>query len=88
MDLYMKRIKNKLQQAIESGVLNEQQKRAAIDDTLDSLLIYYKEDTKVNKVIQDFQDKNETLFKELMEKDEKISNNYTNIYNHIIQDDF
>ncbi len=88
MDLYIERIKNKLRNAVESGMLNEQQIMAAIDDTLDNLLLYKKNDDGINKVIKTFQDENKKLNKDIIEASEKISVNYKNIYEHIIKDKF
>jgi len=38
-ELYVKRQKDKLKKAIESGMLNPEQQMAAIDDTIDKLLL-------------------------------------------------
>jgi len=87
MDLYIERIKKKLQNIVESGMYDESQVMAAIDDTLDNILLYKKDDNGWDEMIEDFQDSNEGLTKEIMDARKKISDNYKNIYKQIIKED-
>jgi len=87
VDLYLERVRGKLKSIVESGMYDEAQVMAAIDDALDSFLVYRKDDDGVASTIKDFQDSNETLTKKIMECRKSISENYKNIYEHIIKDE-
>ena len=88
MDLYLERQKNKLKGAVESGMLNEQQRMAAIDDTIDNILIYLKDNNAIQGVVKKFDDKNEELTNEMINLQKKITDNYNKIYKHLIEDEF
>jgi len=94
MDLYEKRTYKKLQDIVENAIhmrgeniFYEPEIKSFIDDTLDNLLLFKKGNTDTIEIIQEFQDTNEKLSKEIMEAHKKISDNYKSMYDHIIKGD-
>ena len=87
MDLYIERIRKKLQSIVESGMYDETQVMGAVDDAIDNLLLYRKNDDGIKSIIEEFQDSNESLTKTIVEARKKISDNYKNLYEYIIKDD-
>ena len=83
-EVYKKVIKEDLQKAIESGVLNEEQCISIIDTTLRDLLII--DNPTINKAIEDFRATIETETKELTRISQNISKEYKEMYDDIIKD--
>jgi len=83
-ETYIKRIKNKLKRAMDSGMLNIEQQIAAIDDTLEKLLLTNNEDT--NKTIQEFDAEIEKHEKQINDTQAKIWDDYKSIYDSLMKD--
>ena len=80
-EVYKKLIKEDLENAIESGMLNEEQSISMIDTTLRNLASM--DNPNINKVIEEFITTVGTKIKELTQISKDISKEYKEMYEDI-----
>lgn len=83
-ELYIKRVKEKLKKAMESGMLTPEQQMAAIDDTMEKLLILDKKD--FNESVAKFDKTNNSIEKQLVDLQKELFDNYKKAYDKLIED--
>lgn len=83
-ELYIKRVKEKLKKAMESGMLTPEQQMAAIDDTLEKLLIL--NDKTINESVAKFDVTNSSLEKQLVDLQKELFDSYKKAYDKLMVD--
>ena len=81
--LYIKRQKDKLKKAIESGMLTPEQQMAAIDDTIDKLLLV--ENGIDQEAVRDFETAINSYIESINSYQTKISELYKKTYDKLLE---
>jgi len=83
-EIYIKRVKEKLKKARESGMPTTEQLMAAIDDTLEKLLVLNEE--TINESVAKFDVTNKSLEKQLIDLQKELFDNYQKAYDKLMVD--